>query len=330
VARNPIVIRASNRESFETGRSGGHALPVSRSSFFIVGPTASEKSEIAADVAVRCDAEVVSADAFQIYRGLPLLTAHPDPALLRKVPHHLIDAVPLNEEMSAEKFRQLARSAIEEVNQRKKLAIVVGGSGLYLKALTHGLAPLPAFDPTIRAELNALSLEELNARLRAVDSLGAQRVDCKNKRRLVRALEIFAQTNVPATAQRSQWDQNSSSVEGVFVFRERAELYSRIEQRVEEMFRKGVAAEVARVDEVSTTAAKTLGLDQIRLLLAGKISSSECVATIQQATRRYAKRQLTWFRRQPNFEPLNLSLLKDHAAAVDWILQKVALLPPLE
>lgn len=299
--------------------------------FFIVGPTASGKSELAADVAGHLGgAEIVSADAFQIYRGLPLLTAQPEEATLRKVPHHLIATVPLTEEMSAEKFRQLALAAIEGINKRKKLAIAVGGSGLYLKALTHGLAPLPTFDPTLRAELNALPLEELNARLLAVDSLGAERIDRKNKRRLVRALEIFAQTKVAASAQRSQWNQKPSTIQGVFVFRERSDLYWRIEQRVEEMFREGVVAEVARLGEVSTTAAKTLGLDQIRLLLEGKISSSECVASIQQATRRYAKRQLTWFRRQPNFEPLNLSLLKDHAAAVDWILQKVALLPPLE
>ena len=118
-------------------------------------------------MAARCDAEVVSADAFQIYRGLPILTAQPDEATLRKVPHHLIGSVPVTEEMNAEKFRELAEAAIEEINRRGKLALVVGGSGLYLKALTHGLAPLPAVDPKLRAELNALSLDELNARLAA-------------------------------------------------------------------------------------------------------------------------------------------------------------------
>ena len=121
-----------------------------------------------------------------------------------------------------------------------------------------------------------------------------------------------------------------SKQRGVLLLRDRDELYSRIDQRVEEMFRDGVTKEVAAIGEVGPTAAKALGLDQIRALLAGKISPAECLAAIQQATRRYAKRQLTWFRRQTNFEPLNLSLLKDHAAAVDWILQKVSLLPPLE
>ncbi len=295
-----------------------------------MGPTASGKSELAADAAARCGAEVVNADAFQIYRGLALLTAQPDEATLRKVPHHLVGVVPPSEEMSAAKFRELALSAIQEINQRAKLAIVTGGSGLYLKALTHGLAPLPAVDQRLRAELGALSLEDLNTRLLAVDPLGAETIDRKNKRRLVRALEIFAQTQRPASEQRREWSRETAELHGVFVFRERSELNARIDRRVEEMFHEGVAAEVAALGPVSVTAAKTLGLEQVRLFLEGKMSAAECAAAIQQATRRYAKRQLTWFRRQPSLELLNLSLLKDHAAAVDWILQKVSLLPSLE
>lgn len=301
-----------------------------KGAFFIVGPTASGKSELAADVAARCGAEVVNADAFQVYRGLPLLTAQPDEATLRKVPHHLVGVVPPSEEMSAAKFRELALSAIQEINRRGKLAIVAGGSGLYLKALTHGLAPLPAVDQKLRLELDALSLEELNPRLLAVDPLGAETIDRKNKRRLVRALEIFAQTQRPASEQRREWSREATVLRGVFVFRERTELNARIDRRVEEMFQEGVAAEVAALGQVSVTAAKTLGLEQTRIFLEGKMSAAECAAAIQQATRRYAKRQLTWFRRQPSLELLNLSLLKDHAAAVDWILQKVSLLPPLE
>ena len=123
--------------------------------FFIAGPTATGKSELAADVAARCNAEVVSADAFQIYRGLPILTAQADAAILSKAPHHLIGTVSPDEEMSAAKFRELALDAIGEIHGRGKLAIVVGGSGLYLKALTHGLAPLPPVDPKLREELNA-------------------------------------------------------------------------------------------------------------------------------------------------------------------------------
>ncbi len=241
--------------------------------FFIAGPTASGKSELAADVAAQCHAEVVSADAFQLYRGLPILTAQPAEATLRKVPHHLINSVPATEEMSAEKFRALAVAAIGEINRRGKLALIVGGSGLYLKALTHGLAPLPAVDVKLRAELNALSLDDLNARLAKVDPSGAEKIDWQNKRRVVRALEIFSQTNSPASAQRPEWTDESAEVRGVFVFRERAELYARIDRRVEAMFRDGVAGEVASIGELSRTAEKTIGLHQVRQMLGGKISS---------------------------------------------------------
>ncbi|MBA3962237.1 MAG: tRNA (adenosine(37)-N6)-dimethylallyltransferase MiaA [Chthoniobacterales bacterium] len=290
--------------------------------FFIVGPTASGKSQIAADLAERCGGEVISADALQIYRGLPLLTAQPNETLLSQAPHHLLAAFPLTEEMSAAKFRELALHALAEIYARGKRVFVVGGSGLYLKALTHGLAPLPPVDQLLREELNGLSLDELQEQLTALDPLGAATIDRRNKRRIVRALEICAQTNAPASAQRKEWKSEATSARGVFVFRDRAELNTRIDRRVEEMFRGGVVEEVAAIKQLGATAAKTLGLREIQRLLAGEISEAECISTIQQATRRYAKRQLTWFRRQTNFEPLNLSLLKDHEAAVDWILQK--------
>src|SRR5207302_455446 len=141
-----------------------------RDVFFIVGPTATGKSEIAADVAHELDAEIVSADAFQIYRGLDLLTAKPDATTLAKVPHHLVGTMSILEEMNAEKFRKLALQAISEIHSRGKLAIVVGGSGLYLKALTHGLSRTPASDPDLRAQLNELSLDDLQKKLLELDS----------------------------------------------------------------------------------------------------------------------------------------------------------------
>src|SRR5713101_995961 len=137
--------------------------------FFVVGPTATGKSEIAADVAAELGAEIVSADAFQIYRGLDLLTAKPDPATWANAPHHLISEIALTQEMNAEKFRVLAETAIRDINTRGKLAMVVSGSGLYVRALTHGLAILPASNSELRAELNQSSADELHARLAAID-----------------------------------------------------------------------------------------------------------------------------------------------------------------
>ena len=161
--------------------------------------------------------------------------------------------------MNAEKFRRLAFRVIEQIHSRKKPAIVVGGSGLYIKALTHGLT--------------------------------------------------------------SDWKKVDVAAKGLLLFRERDELYARINRRVEEMFENGVIEEVRDAGKMSATAAKMIGLREIRELLDGKMSILQCVAQIQQASRRYAKRQLTWFRRQTNFEPLNLSLLSHHEA-VKWISQR--------
>ncbi len=137
-----------------------------RGVFFIVGPTATGKSEIAADVAAKLGAEIVSADAFQIYRGLDLLTAKPDPATLARAPHHLVGTVSIFDEMSAAKFRERALIAISEIHLRGKLAMAVGGSGLYIKALTHGLSSAAGSDPKTRAKLSKLNLDQLRRRPR--------------------------------------------------------------------------------------------------------------------------------------------------------------------
>ena len=303
--------------------------------FFIVGPTAAGKSELAADVAREMGAEIVSADAFQIYHGLDLLTAKPDAATLAKARHHLIGTMPLHEEMHAEKFRHTASCVINEIHSREKLAMVVGGSGLYIKALTHGLSSLPAADLKLRAKLNALSIDELRSQLADLDPKTARKIDIKNRRRLARALEICLTTGRRASAQRTRWNapiagvvgpgqpgsKTLATTNGVFVFRDRDELYARINQRVEGIFENGVIEEVRAAGAVSSTASQMIGLRELRELLAGKMSILQCVAAIQQATRRYAKRQLTWFRRQTNFEPLNLSLLS-HNEAVKWISQR--------
>jgi tRNA dimethylallyltransferase len=335
--------------------------------FFIVGPTATGKSKLAADVAREIGAEIVSADAFQIYRGLNLLTAKPEALILAKAPHHLIGTVPLSEEMNAEKYRRLAISVIENINSRGKPAIVVGGSGLYIKALTHGLAPLPESDSKLRDKLNAMSLDDLRSQLCELDPETAHNIDLKNRRRIVRALEVCLLSGKPASAQREQWvaSAQDACVTGVFVFRDREDLYERINQRTEIMFSRGVVEEVRDAGAVSATASQMIGLRKIRQLLAGEESPdpakqgssfrlkggsgreaqtegvgrssrfsesavlwaqsgslTRCIAEIQQATRRYAKRQLTWFRRQTNFLPLNLSFLT-HNEAVKLISLRI-------
>src|SRR4029450_2245480 len=171
-----------------------------RRTFFLVGPTATGKSELAADVAREIGAEIVSADAFQVYRGLDLLTAKPDASTRAKAPHHLIGTTPLHEEMNAEKYRRAASRAIEEIHSRGKLAIIVGGRGVYIKALTHGLAPLLEADPKLRERLNVMSLDDLHAQLAKLDPEATTTTALKNRRRMVRALEICLLSGKPASA----------------------------------------------------------------------------------------------------------------------------------
>lgn len=291
--------------------------------FFVVGPTATGKSEIAAAVAELCGGEIVSADAFQVYAGLDLLTAKPDEGTLHLVPHHLIGICRLTDDMNAEIFRRAASAAITEIHSRSKRAFVVGGTGMYVQALTHGLSPLPQANEKLRERLDQCSEGELFVRLRRLDPETAAVIDRKNKRRLVRAVEICVLTGRPASAQR-QRVQPTNRPAGVFLFRDRKELNERINARVESMFAAGVVEEVRAAGEVGATAKQTLGWRQIRELIAGRISRGECIAAIQQATRRYAKRQLTWFQRQTNFEPLNLSCTGS-SEAIEWIARKARL-----
>jgi tRNA dimethylallyltransferase len=291
--------------------------------FFIVGPTATGKSAIAAEVARVCGGEVVSVDAFQIYRGLDLLTAKPEQPLLDLVPHHLIDSIPLAEEMNAELFCVAARGAIQEIHARGKPAFVVGGSGLYVKALTDGLSPLPPANAGLRERLNELSEHELLVRLCRLDPESARTIDSENKRRLVRAVEICLLSGRPASEQRQRPEPRDSAA-GVLLLRDRADLYQRINSRVEMIFANGVVDEVRAIRDVGPTAAKTIGLSQIRDLIAGRLSERECIASIQQATRRYAKRQLTWFQRQTSLGSLNLSH-HGSSEAIEWIARKARL-----
>jgi tRNA dimethylallyltransferase len=329
--------------------------------FCIVGPTAAGKSDLAADIAVKLNAEIVNADAFQIYEGFDRLSAKPSPDTLSKAPHHLIGVISVNEEMSAAKYRALALPVIADIAARGKLPLVVGGTGLYIKALTHGLDQAPAANRSLREELDRLNMNELRLRLTALDPTAAQNLDLKNRRRVVRAIEIAELTGRPISEQRSAWTEpatdglptgsdvpvakptthrrleNRRSLmggkkpfhSGVLVFRDRDELYQRINQRVEAMLRQGAVDEVRDTDQLSRTAEQMIGIRDIREYLAGQVSLADCAAKIQQSTRRYAKRQLTWFHHQSSFESLNLSLLK-HNEAVEWVLRRALAAAPGE
>lgn len=305
--------------------------------FFVVGATAVGKSALAAEVAERCHAEIVNADAYQVYRGLDILSGKPDPETRHRVPHHLLGIVPPTEEMSAAKFRDLAGKALAEIHSRGKTAIVVGGSGLYIRALTHGF-DVPPPDLSMRTALNSLAYGEQVSLLERLHPDFAARVDRQNSRRVVRALEIALTTGgywpertqardhaaaAILPGEQAEVDACANRPRGIWLVRDRDDLYDRINRRVEAMFRDGVAEEVRRIQQIGRTAGFALGYREIRQFLAGEISRETSIAKIQQATRKYAKRQLTWFRHQTTFPELDLTTLS-HDEAVSAISRSLA------
>lgn len=278
----------------------------------VAGPTGVGKSVFAVELATQLNGEILGADAYQIYAGMPLLTAQPDPELLSRVPHHLIGTRSVTKTFDAATFAELARQKIAEITARGRIPVIVGGAGLYIKALTHGLPDLPDPDPTLRAELNALPLASLQERLEQADPSARQFVDdFNNPRRLARALEIVLLTGRSMADLRHEWgNRDTSGFRGLLLTRDREELNSRIAENVLAMFQRGVIEEVQRLEAVSKTAAMAIGLRDIQAFLRGEMTLEQCQENIIKASRRYAKRQLTWFRNQFSFKSIDLTGLQ--------------------
>ena len=211
---------------------------------FLSGPTAAGKTGIALQVAERCNGEIIGADAFQVYQGLDALTAMPSREERHRVRHHLIDFVPPGESFDVAQNLEAATRCADEIASRGKFPIFTGGTGLYIRALTHGLSDLPKADATIRAELEATGLEDLQKRYASLDPEGAKKIDLKNKRRLVRAIEVCLLTGKPFSSFRAEWEAPPQSAAGFFLRRDRDDLHDRINRRVVEMFRNGAVEEV--------------------------------------------------------------------------------------
>ena len=294
--------------------------------FYIVGPTAVGKTDLAVRAAELCGAEIVNADAFQVYAGLARLTAKPSAEAMARVRHHLVGHVPLSEVYNVARFQEEASACLRDLAARGRQAVVVGGSGLYVKALTHGLSPLPPAQPELRAELEAAELHALVARLEELDPATAAVIDRRNKRRVVRAVEICLATGRPVSEQRTAWQDAERPVRGVFLVRERGDLVARIRQRTESLLEEPGLEEVreALLAPVSDTAAGIIGLAEIAAWLAGDTDRAGCLECIETATRRYAKRQMTWFRREAFQETIPLSAGTDPEALAHALAGKIA------
>lgn len=272
---------------------------------FILGPTGCGKSAVAVQLAQRLGkAEIISADAYQVYRAMPILTAAPSVEEMDGVPHHLIGTLDVAENNDAATHARRAQACIADIQARGATPIITGGSGLYVKFISHGISPAPPGDPALREALTALPLAEAVRRLQEADPEGAANTDLHNPRYVVRNLEIVLLGGKPLSYWRNNW-QPEAIGPGFCLQREVAELDARIAARARHMLRHGAIEEVAALPAVlSPTAEKTLGLSLIREHLAGATSRAELEAALALTTRQYAKRQRTWLRREPWATPI--------------------------
>jgi tRNA dimethylallyltransferase len=258
-------------------------------------------------MARQLDGEIVNADAFQLYRGLEIVSAAPSAAELAQVPHHLYGMLAPTESADAQRYVNLAKPVIAEIQSRGKTPIITGGSGLYLKFLTHGAAPLPTADAALRAEMDARTLEDLVAELQQRDPVEAARTALQNRRFVSRALEICLLSGQKASDLRDGWEKQtaeiSASLRGIVIQRTRPDLHARIARRTRVMLDGGAPEEVAALTGVSANCGKAIGFREIQALLAGEINRATCEELINAATRQYAKRQETWFRREKWLSP---------------------------
>ena len=279
---------------------------------FLAGPTAVGKSEIALQLAKQIGGEIITVDSMQVYRGLDIGTAKPSPAERARVPHHLIDICDLNESFDAAQFIRLAQLAVAEIQSRGHVPVFCGGTGLYFKAYMSGLGGAPSANPELRAELETLPFEALLRELRKRDPEAYEKIDIQNPRRVIRAVEVIRLTGKKFSEQRAEWKVGSSRCDGrtaqravptIYCFnRQLADLHARINARVDEMFRRGLVDEtrelLQRGLEQNQTAMQAIGYRQVVEHLQGVRSLAETIELVKQRTRQFAKRQLTWFRRQ--------------------------------
>jgi tRNA dimethylallyltransferase len=271
----------------------------------VVGPTAAGKSDLSLVLARALDGEVVNADSMQLYRGMDIGTAKLTPAERAGIPHHLLDIWPVTEAASVSEYQVLARAAIADIQQRGRAPILVGGSGLYVRAAIDDLQ-FPGTDAGLRADLEA-ELERvgpatLHSRLAGLDPAAATAILPTNGRRIVRALEVIQLSGRPFTATLPDYESVFPAIQ-IGVSLDRAELDRRVADRVDRMWQQGLVREVRELAagglREGRTASRALGYAQVLRFLDGDWNEAEAVAQTVQATRRFVRRQESWFRRDP-------------------------------
>jgi tRNA dimethylallyltransferase len=285
--------------------------PISRLPILIAGPTAVGKSEIALRLAEQLDGEIISVDSMQVYRGLDIGTAKPSPADRARAPHHLIDICDLTGSFDAAQFVRLAHRAVAEIQSRSDVPILCGGTGLYFKAFLDGLDEMPSANVKLRAELEAMPLEKLLEELHRRDPVAFGKIDKKNPRRVIRAVEVIRLTGKPFSEVQSPKSKVQSPKPKFFCLtRQPDDLRRRIDVRVDAMFAHGLVDETRELLnhglEQNKTAMQAIGYRQVMEHLRGERNLAQTIELVKTRTRQFAKRQLTWFRAQKSPEWIEL------------------------
>lgn len=300
---------------------------------FIVGPTASGKTDIALILARQLKAEIISCDAMQVYKEVSILTAKPSGEALKSVKHHLINTVSVRRDFDVAAFRKKTLAAIASVERRGKIPLIVGGSGLYMSILLDGIFEDQgthrdlAVRERIEKDIKTQGVEAVYARLQEVDPVSAAKIHLHDIRRIVRALEVYTTHGKPISALHQDrcglWQTHDVDIFAISFAR--GILYERINARVLDMFRQGVIDEVQKVlkKSVSQTASGIIGLKEIQSFLQGRMTQEQTVEMIQRNTRRYAKRQLTWFRKDTRLTWIEADFHETAESVAKKILRKL-------
>ncbi|MFP4472944.1 MAG: tRNA (adenosine(37)-N6)-dimethylallyltransferase MiaA [Candidatus Omnitrophota bacterium] len=299
---------------------------------FIVGPTAVGKTAVAVEAASRLSGEIISCDAMQVYEGLPIATNKPSAREREAVPHHMIGIIPLDELFNVGRFVECAQEVLEGVMTRERMPVIAGGSGLYARGLLDGIFNCPDPEPALRRDLEqraaAGNTAELHQELKALDALSAKAISPQNTRRVIRALEVCKMTGRRFSDVRRERsglrDEYRVKVFGLRMPRQ--QLYNRIDRRVEAMLEQGLVDEVRSLEGVnlSRTAAAIIGVAEMRRYLSGKWSLDEAAAEMKKRTRHLAKRQMTWFRREPGLQWIELSDEEPHGVTAQKMIDQMS------
>jgi len=277
---------------------------------FIVGPTAVGKSEVAYHLAKKIGGEIISCDSMQVYKEIHIASNKPSEEILRVIPHHLLNIVSIEEEFDVAQFNQLAITAIRDIHARERIPIVVGGSGLYMEVLLDGIFEGGDKNEALRTELRQLAMDEGNQalydKLKEIDPGAASKIHPNNIKRIIRALEVCCneQCSISELQHKRQGIWGKYDIKLFVLNRHREALYKKINDRVDQMFDEGIIEEIRALEKKtwSYTAKGLIGVKEVLAYLSGDIDLAQAQYLMKRNTRHFAKRQLTWFRRDKRLE----------------------------